>query len=88
MNVAETEELVEQLLAQKSVERSEPERGRPRRQRTYIIKDVRLFMNTVRHALQVMKRSGLAADMGEQDEGDTILITIRIPKRANQATPQ
>ena len=72
LNVAETEALVEKLLA--AGEKKHP------LTRKYVIKDVRLFLNTVRHAVSVMKRSGVRADLEEQDGGDALLLTIRIPK--------
>jgi len=78
LNVAETEELVERLLTPAETE----DENAPRR-RTYVIKDVRLFMNTVRHAVSVMRQAGVDADMGEREEEDgAILLTIRIPKPA------
>ena len=76
LNVAETEALVERLL---SGPPPVPEK-KQKPGRKYIIKDVRLFLNTVRHAVSVMKSAGVAADFEERDGGDAILMTIRIPK--------
>lgn len=72
--VARTEQYVEQLLAKN---RLTPPPRRP----TYIVKDVRLFLNSVDRLLQTMRRSGVAADCGRQDTEEEICLTIHIPKR-------
>ena len=73
LTVAKTEEYVESLLTQAN----KP----PRRRTTYVIKDVRLFLNTVDRGLSMMKSAGVNAQCGREDTGDAILLTIRIPKR-------
>ena len=72
LTVAKTEEYVESLLLQAS----KPLKRRP----TYILKDVRLFLNTVNRGLSMMKSAGVDAQCGREDTGDAILLTIRIPK--------
>lgn len=73
MNVAQAEAYVEKLL--------QTVQTRPPRQRTaYVIKDVRLFLNSVRRQLDMMNRAGVGADMGRQDTAEAIFLTIRIPK--------
>jgi len=73
-NVARTEEYVEQLLKQN---RLTPPKGRT----TYIIKDVRLFLNSVERGLGVIRQAGLDARLGRQDTEEEICLTIRIPKK-------
>ena len=73
-NVARTEEYVEQLL-QKN--RLTPPGGRT----TYIIKDVRLFLNSVERGLGIMRRAGVDARIGRCDTEEEICLTIRIPKK-------
>lgn len=74
MNVAQTDEYIEQLLHQVQTEA-------PKGRTTYIIKDVRLFLNSVNRGLDMMRRSGVDADWGRQDTDEAILLTIRIPKK-------
>jgi ParB family chromosome partitioning protein len=76
-NVAQTEAYIEQLLHQVQ---TTPPRGR----RTYIIKDVRLFLNSVDRGLDIMRRSGVDALCERQDTDGAILLTIRIPKRRKE----
>ena len=76
MNVAQAEAYVEKLLQSAQVT---PPRGRS----TYIIKDVRLFLNSVDRGLHLMRQAGVDAGGNRQDTDREILLTIRIPKRAS-----
>lgn len=76
MNVAQAEVYVEKLLQSAQVT---PPRGRS----TYIIKDVRLFLNSVDRGLHLMRQAGVDAGWNRQDTDREILLTIRIPKRAS-----
>ena len=44
-----------------------------------IVKDVRLFLNTISHSLDVMRSAGVDAQCQRQDAQDAITLTIRIP---------
>lgn len=74
MTVAQAEQYVERRLA---VLQSTPPAGR----RTYIIKDVRLFLNSVDRGLRIIREAGINADCGREETEDEIRITIRLPKR-------
>lgn len=76
INVAQAEAYVEKLLQSDQVT---PPRGRS----TYIIKDVRLFLNSVDRGLHLMRQAGVDAGWNRQDTDREILLTIRIPKRAS-----
>lgn len=76
MNVAQAEAYVEKLLQSDQVT---PPRGRS----TYIVKDVRLFLNSVDRGLHLMRQAGVDAGWNRQDTDREILLTIRIPKRAS-----
>ena len=76
MNVAQAEAYVEKLLQSAQVT---PPRGRS----TYIIKDVRLFLNSVDRGLHLMRQAGVDAGWDRQDTDREILLTIRIPPRAS-----
>ena len=75
MNVAQAEAYVEKLQSAQVT----PPRGRS----TYIIKDVRLFLNSVDRGLHLMRQAGVDAGWNRQDTDREILLTIRIPKRAS-----
>jgi len=76
LNVAQTEEYIEKRLRDIEIQ---PPKGRT----TYIIKDVRLFLNSINRSMDLMRRSGVHADCGRQETDDEILLTIRIPKRVS-----
>lgn len=70
LTVAQTDQYIETLLT--------PKKQKPRR--TYIIKDVRLFLNSVTRGMSMMRSAGVNACCQRQDTDDTICLTIRIPK--------
>lgn len=73
LTVARTEQYVEELL--------HPTPDKPRRKKpSFIIKDVRLFLNTVTRGLTIMKSAGVKANCKRQETDDAILLTITIPK--------
>ena len=75
MNARATDLYIDQLL-------NETSQGK---HRISMVKDVRIFLNTIRHSLGLMQRAGVQADMQREDTDDGILLTIRIPKRAKEA---
>lgn len=74
LNVAQTEQYIDRLTAEN---RTDPPRRRP----TYIIKDVRLFLNSVERGVRLMQSAGVGAEVGRRDTEEEILLTIHIPKR-------
>lgn len=70
LTVAQTDQYVEELLSPK----------KPKPKRTYIIKDVRLFLNSVTRGLSMMRSAGVDAGFQRQDTEDAICLIIRIPK--------
>jgi len=44
-------------------------------------KDIRIFVNTIKQAISIMKKSGVDAEYTEQNEDDYIEFKIRIPKK-------
>ena len=71
LTVAQTESLVDKLLA------ASPKRKKP----TYIIKDVRLFLNTISRSMELMRSAGVDAKCRREESEGEICLTIRIPKR-------
>ena len=70
LTVAQTDQYIDALLS--------PPPKKPRT--TYIIKDVRLFLNTVTRGLDLIRSAGIQACCDRQDTDDAICLTIRIPK--------
>lgn len=72
LNVAKTEEYIDRLC--KRAEK--PRAASP----IYRIKDVRLFLNTIKRGLAVMQSAGVAARCGREETDSEITLTIHIPK--------
>ena len=51
-----------------------------RQHKTFIIKDVRIFLNTISHAVKTMKQSGILAQTLQSETDDYIECVVRIPK--------
>lgn len=79
LNVARTEEYIEEFLNKKEEPQVETKPSRP----MYVLKDVRLFLNTVAKGMDMMKQSGIYAECGKSETGTDIILTIRIPKAAS-----
>lgn len=44
------------------------------------MKDVRVFVNTILHGLNLMKQGGIAAGMKREETDNELILTISIPK--------
>lgn len=49
--------------------------------RKLLVRDVRIFVNSVRQAIHLMKQSGVPAQVQENDSDDFFEVVVRIPKR-------
>lgn len=74
LNVAATETYIEKCLAEHSVI------ARKNAPRKLILKDLRIFYNTIDRAVSVIKQSGVEVVSERVDTGDAVELTIRIPK--------
>lgn len=80
LNSAQAEEMIARLLNQNSV--PAPKSGR----QTIVVKDVRIFLNTINKAVDTMRLAGIDAISKKQDSGEYIEYTIKIPKQQSQKT--
>jgi ParB family chromosome partitioning protein len=79
LNVKRTEELVERAIEKYSKEKEMKEKA-PEKKMTRAIKDIRIFVNTIRQAIDLMKKSGVNAKAAQLDRGEYVEFVIRIPK--------
>ena len=78
LNVRKTEELVQRALEKYCCTmKSDEYKGRV----TKSIKDVRIFVNTIKQAIDTMKKSGVNARAAQIDRGEYLEFIVRIPKR-------
>lgn len=81
MNVASAEEYVEALLcaeARGTEIRSKPPKSEQRHK--LIIKDIRIFYNSIDHAVDVIKKSGIPVESTRKETDNGTLISILLPK--------
>lgn len=72
LNVAQTEHYVQILL----------EKQKPKPTRVFILKDVRIFFNTINKAIETMKLAGIPAQTQREEDEEYINLTVKIPKSA------
>ena len=70
LNVQESERMIEQMLSRNSKTRTNL-RG---------LRDVRLFINTLNHAVDTIRRAGVDADTARSETEEYIEYIVRIPK--------
>ena len=76
-NVAQTEQYIERRL---EALQATPPAGRG----TYVLKDVRLFLNSVERGLRIVREAGVDAQCRRDDTEDEIVLTLRIPRRPSR----
>lgn len=83
MNVATAEEYVESLLcAAARGEEIRSSKTQPELRQKLVIKDIRLFYNSIDHAVDVIKRSGIPVESSRRETDAGTVIEILLPKKA------
>ncbi|AIF54025.1 nucleoid occlusion protein [Pelosinus sp. UFO1] len=79
LNVRETEELIEEFL--EDIAKQVEAKNAPKRNVVKIIRDVRIFINTINNVVGEMKKTGLKIKVKQEQDEEFIHINLRIPKR-------
>lgn len=82
LTVAATDEYIELLLTEPAEEQQDA--AEPKR--TFVLKDVRIFLNSLSKSLDLMKQGGIDAGMKREETEDSLILTISIPKSKAAAT--
>lgn len=77
LSVRQTEELIERTI-EKINKTDKKEKGKAFK---IAIKDVRIFVNSVRKLVKTIKETGVNAEYKEIDKGDYIELQVQLPKR-------
>jgi len=80
MNVAAAEEYIESLICAESRGaeiKSKPDKSQ---QHKLIIKDLRLFYNSIDHAVDIIKKCGIPVESSKKETDEGTLISILLPK--------
>ena len=75
LNVRQTEDLIEDVLADNKDASSEA-KGTQK----FVIRDYRIVLNTIRQAITSMEQIGLRPQLTHQEHKEYFEITIRVPK--------
>lgn len=76
MNVAHTDAYIDRLLA------AGEEKDKSAGKKSFILKDVRVFLNSLSHSVDIMKRGGIDAGVKTQETDSELIVTISIPKKS------
>jgi len=79
LTVAMTDSYIDALLSEPEPQEA-PDKSEGEPKCRFVMKDVRVFVNTILHSLDLMKQGGIAADMKRQETDDELILTISIPK--------
>lgn len=71
LTVAESEQLINRMLGRKPITKKAPLQS---------VKDVRLFVNTLNHAVDTIRKAGIEADSVKSETEEYIEYVVRIPK--------
>lgn len=85
LNVAQTDEYIDAYLATtEPVRKREVTGARDKIRTLYVFKDIRLFLNTVNHAVDVMRRAGILANVDKEEADNEIILTIKVPREVDR----
>lgn len=78
LNVRESEALIQEILDDIS---QEIDKKKSKQNVVRVIRDVRIFLNTIQHVVGEMKKSGLKVKVKQEQNDDYITVKMIIPKR-------
>ena len=68
------------LLVNETEQKERDEKEKNQAKRTFILKDVRVFLNSINRGLALMKQGGIDADVERHETEERLVLTISIPK--------
>lgn len=82
MNVAAAEDYIARLASP----RPEPEQAAkaPRRKGLFVMKDVRVFMNSLNRSLELVRQGGIDASVSRAETDNDLVLTVRIAKNQSK----
>lgn len=83
LNVNETEAYVTDVLMRRT---ASPSQIKSKGEKKIVVKDVRIFVNTINKAVDTMRLSGINATSCKSETDDYIEYTVKIPKAAEIAS--
>lgn len=71
LNVTQTEAYIEEILSEKQGNRITKT----------MFSDVKIFLKTINHAVETMKKAGIKADIKKEEQEESFIYYIKIPKK-------
>ena len=78
LNVKDSETLIQEMLDELSAEN---DKKKPKQNVVRVIRDVRIFLNTIQNVVGEMKKSGLKVKVKQEQDDEYITVKMVIPKR-------
>jgi ParB family chromosome partitioning protein len=85
MTVAAADAYIDAQLSPREEPPPPPEKKE--RRRTFVMKDLRVFLNTLSHSVDLMKQGGIGADLRREETEEALILTISIPKARPETAP-
>ena len=90
-SVKEAEDIVEKMLEKYNEEMLEKgymipvqkHLSSPKGSVKFVVRDIKIFVNTIKETISILKRSGVEAKAAQFDRGEYIEFIVRIPKESN-----
>ena len=79
LNVDQTEQYVDRLVHKKPADQEKT--------RIYVVKDMRIFLNTINRAISIMQHAGIPVDTDKNENDQYMEYLIRVPKSAIYRRP-
>ena len=79
LTVAATDAYIDALLSAPE-EAEQKDEEKPEKRRPFVLKDVRVFLNTLSRSIDLMKQGGIDAGIQREETDDSLILTISIPK--------
>ncbi|MBQ7860695.1 MAG: ParB/RepB/Spo0J family partition protein [Clostridia bacterium] len=77
LNVTQTEAYIEEILSEKQGNRTTKT----------MFSDVKIFLKTINHAVETMKKAGIKADIKKEEQEESYVYHIKIPKKEMYKPP-
>ena len=81
MNVSSTDKYIDKILSDKEREKEREQIKYQNQKSTFIVKDVRLFLNTIDKVVDTITQSGIDVKSERTDKGEYIEIYLSVPKK-------
>ncbi len=75
LNVRQTEQLIQEAKQPKTIAQKTAKQNVVR-----LVRDARIFLNSLNHIIGEMKKSGLNIEVEEKEERDAITVTMKVPR--------